>query len=561
VSAEEPSVPDPGESSLRRDSSLVASGILLSRLAGLAREKLTGYFLGANVGAEAFRAALKIPNLLQNLLGEGVLSASFIPVHSKMLAEGRDEDAGRLAGAVAGLLSLVAGLLVLIGVLFAPQITRIIAPGFPPGSERYELTVTLVRILTPGVGFLVLSAWCLGVLNSHRRFFLSYVAPVVWNAAIIAALVFAGVRGLSEASIATAMGWGVFAGGVLQFLVQLPKVIRLSPGLRPSVSFRVPGVDAVVRAFGPVVAGRGVVQLSAYLDLLVASLLATGAVAALGYAQVLYLLPVSLFGMSVAAAELPALSTMDHDDRRMVTERLEAGLSRMAFFVVPSAVAFVFLGDLVVATLYEGGRFSAQDTRQVGIVLSAYGLGLLASTGTRLLQSALYGIGDTRRPAILAAVRVGTSTAVGVALMLPLDLVQVAAGGTLEVVGGLADIGIADAEARAAGENQLRLGAVGLALGAGAGAWLEFVLLQRVIRRRFGRVRLGGGRLGRTALACVPLALVGTWLRPVVADLPGLVGGPLALVGAGLAYLVAASALGLPEAERFRSQVRGRLRR
>jgi putative peptidoglycan lipid II flippase len=561
VSAQDPSEPGPDESSLRRDSSLVASGILLSRVAGLVREKLTGYFLGANVGAEAFRAALKIPNLLQNLLGEGVLSASFIPVHSKMLAEGRDEDAGRLAGAVAGLLSLLAGGLVLIGVLFAPQITRIIAPGFPPGSQRYELTVTLVQILTPGVGFLVLSAWCLGVLNSHRRFFLSYVAPVVWNVAIISALVFAGVRGMSEASIATAMGWGVFAGGVLQFLVQLPKVIRLSPGLRLSVSFRVRGVDAVVRAFGPVVAGRGVVQLSAYLDLFVASLLATGAVAALGYAQVLYLLPVSLFGMSVAAAELPALSTMDHDDRRMVTARLEAGLSRMAFFVVPSAVAFVLLGDLVVATLYEGGRFSPQDTRQVGIVLSAYGLGLLASTATRLLQSALYGIGDTRRPAILAAVRVGASTVVGVLLMLPLDLVEIGPGGTLELVGGLADIGIADAEARAAGQNQLRLGAVGLALGAGAGAWLEFVLLRRVVRRRFGRVRLGGGRLARTLAASVPLALVGTLLRPLVADLPGLVGGPVALAGAGAAYLVAASALGLPEATRLRAQVRARLGR
>jgi putative peptidoglycan lipid II flippase len=561
VSAEDPPAPGEGESSLRRDSGLVASGILLSRLAGLAREKLTAQFLGANVGAEAFRAALKIPNLLQNLLGEGVLSASFIPVHAKMLAEGRDEDAGRLAGAIAGLLALLAGGLVLIGVLFAPQLTRVIAPGFPPGTDRYELTVTLVRILTPGVGFLVLSAWCLGVLNSHRKFFLSYVAPVMWNVAIIAALVFAGLSGLTEIEIATAMGWGVLAGGVLQFAVQLPTVLRLSPGLRPSVSFRVPGVDAVARAFGPVVAGRGVVQLSAYLDLFVASLLATGAVAALGYAQVLYLLPVSLFGMSVAAAELPALSTIDHDDRRRVTARLEDGLARMAFFVVPSAVAFVLLGDLVVRTLYEGGRFTPADTRQVGIVLAAYGLGLLASTATRLLQSALYGIGDTRRPAILAAIRVGVATVVGVLLMLPLDLVRIDPAGGLQVLGTLGDVGIADEAERGASENQLRLGAVGLALGAGVGAWLEFLLLRRVVARRFGRVRLGGGRLARTLVACVPLAVVGTLLRPVVADLPGLVGGPIALAGAGAAYLVTALALGLPEAGQLAGQVRRVVRR
>jgi putative peptidoglycan lipid II flippase len=561
VTAEEPYSADgpraAGGGSMNRQSNLVASGILLSRIAGLAREKLTGYYLGAGIGAEAFRAALRIPNLLQNLLGEGVLSASFIPTHSKMLAEGREEDAGRLAGAVAGLLSLLAGTLVLVGVVFAAPITRVIAPGFPPGSEKYELTVTLVRILTPGVGFLVLSAWCLGVLNSHRRFFLAYVAPVIWNAAIIAAMVCAGLRGLAEASVAVAMGWGVFAGGVLQFLVQLPKVVRLSPGLRPSVSFAVPGVRTVARAFTPIVAGRGVVQISAYLDIFVASLLAAGAVAALGYAQVLYLLPVSLFGMSVAAAELPELSTIDHDDRRSVVARLEAGLGRVAFFVAPSAVAFVVLGDLIVATLYEGGRFTPADTTQVAVILAAYGLGLLASTATRLLQSALYGIGDARRPAILAVVRVMVSTAVGVALMLPFDLLRVTADGTgLEVLGGLGDLGIAPAEAREATVNQLRLGAVGLALGAGVGAWTELVLLRRAIAGRFGRVRLGGGRLGRTLLASVPLGIVGTLLRPVVADLPPWLGGPVALLGAGLAYLIAATWLGLPEARQLRRQLR-----
>lgn len=544
-------------SSLQRHSAMVGSGILLSRLAGLAREKLTGYFLGANVGAEAFRAALRIPNLLQNLLGEGVLSASFIPVHSRMLAEGREQDAGRLAGAIAGLLALVAGALVLVGVLFAEPLTRVVAPGFPPGSTKYELTITLVRILTPGVGLLVLSAWCLGVLNSHRRFFLSYVAPVVWNAAIIAALVAAGTAGLADVSIATAMGWGVLAGGLLQFLVQLPTVVRLSPALRLSVSTSVPGVRDVGRAFAPIVAGRGVVQISAYLDLVVASLLATGAVAALGYAQVLYLLPISLFGMSVAAAELPELSSMDPEDRDGLLARLEAGLARMAFFVTPSAVAFLVLGDLVVGTLYQGGRFARIDTIQVAVVLAAYGLGLLASTATRLLQSALYGVGDTRRPAILATVRVGVSTAAGIVLMLPLDLLRITEAG-LEIVGPLSELGIADLGQRGSDVNQQRLGAAGLALGAAVGAWVELVLLRRAVGRRFGPVRLGGGLLARTALASVPLALVGTAARPLVAGLPPWLGGPIALGAAGLAYLLAAGMLGLPEASELRERLRRR---
>src|SRR5690625_2033066 len=174
---------------LRRGPTMVARGILASRVTGLLRDVATATFLGVGVGAEALKAALRIPNLLQNLLGEGVLSASFVPVYSRAVAEERDEDAGRLAGAVAGLLFAVASVIVVITVAFAPSITRVLAWGFDPGSTRYELTVTLVRIITPGVGLLVLSAWCLGILNSHRRFFLSYVAPVLWNIAIIVALV------------------------------------------------------------------------------------------------------------------------------------------------------------------------------------------------------------------------------------------------------------------------------------------------------------------------------------------------------------------------------------
>ena len=144
---------------LQRNASLVAAGILLSRMAGLVREAATAFFLGTGVGAEAFKSALRIPNLMQNLLGEGVLSASFIPVYSQAVAEGREEEAGRLAGAVAGLLLLVTTVLVVIGVLFAAPLTRVLAPGFIPGTPRYDLTVTMVRIMTPGIGFLVLSAW------------------------------------------------------------------------------------------------------------------------------------------------------------------------------------------------------------------------------------------------------------------------------------------------------------------------------------------------------------------------------------------------------------------
>jgi putative peptidoglycan lipid II flippase len=548
---------------LRRSSLLVAAGILLSRVAGVVRESATGYFLGAGVGAEAFRAALRIPNLLQNLLGEGVLSASFIPVYSKALADGRDEDAGRLAGAVAGLLTLVTSVLVVVGVVFAGPITRVLTPGFTPGTERYELTVTLVRILTPGVGFLVLSAWCLGILNSHRRFFLSYVAPVLWNVAIVGALVGTAVL-LSDAEVALAqaMDWGAFVGSILQFGVQLPGVLRRSEGLRVSLSLDVPGVRTVIRRFGQVVAGRGGVQLAGYLDLVVASLLAFGAVAALGYAQVLYLLPISLFGMSVAAAELPTLSTMDHADRPKVVERLDRGLGRVAFFVVPSSVAFVLAGDLVVGIVFVGGRFTLDDAAQVGVILAVYGLGMLASTSGRLLQSALYGVGDTRNPAIYAVIRVAVSLTIGIAIMFPLDAVQVTRDG-LAVVGEVA-WQIASEADRTGPDNLLRIGAAGLAFGAAIGAWLELALLRIRTRIVFGRVRLGGRYAGDLAVGAGAAAVVTLAVRPLVMgtlDVHPRLEGLLAVGLIGGAYLVVTRLRGVPEARELTGKLERLVRR
>ena len=166
---------------------LVAAGILLSRIAGLVRDRVFAHYFGNSDAADAFRAAFRIPNFLQNLFGEGVLSASFIPVYANLLAREEREEADRVASAIFCLLSLVVSSLVLIGVLATPLLIDALAPGFD-GTKR-ELTITLVRILFPGAGLLALSAWCLGILNSHRRFFISYTAPVAWNLVMIASLI------------------------------------------------------------------------------------------------------------------------------------------------------------------------------------------------------------------------------------------------------------------------------------------------------------------------------------------------------------------------------------
>lgn len=551
----------------RAGSTLVAAGIFLSRVSGLVRERAIAHFLGTSFATDAFRAAMRIPNMLQNLLGEGVLSASFIPVYSRLLAEGRDRDAGVVAGAIAGLLTALTGALVVIGVLFAEPITAVIAAGFT--GARFDLTVTLVRVVTPGIGFLVLSAWCLGVLNSHRQFFLSYVAPVVLNAVQIAVLLGFGLTvfraGLADgaessslAGLATALGWGTLAGGVAQFAVQVPKVVRLVPGLRPSVRAGDPGVRRVLRAFGPIVAGRGVVQLSAYVDTLLASFLVAGALAALGYAQLLYFLPIALFGMSVAAAELPELSSALEPDDAGLVRRLDGGGARITFFVVPTTAAYLVIGDLLVAAVFQTGEFGAAATLQVWAILGGYSLGLLASAASRLLQSALYAVGDAATPARIAAARVTVSAIVGAALMLQLDRIGVSPAG-VAVLDPLPAFSPLPAAVRD-GTDLPRLGAVGLALGAAVGAWLEYWLLHRTVGRRVGSTRLGGGYLGRTLVAAVLAAVAGLAVRPLLSGLPPLVGGPVAAGVFGAVYALTAWRLRLPEATDLVGVVRRRLR-
>jgi putative peptidoglycan lipid II flippase len=343
---------------------------------------------------------------LQNVFGEGALSASFIPVYAKLLAQDDEKEAGRVANAIFGILALVTAVIVLLGVLATPYIVTAIAAGFE--AERRELAITLVRIFFPGAGLLVLSAWCLGVLNSHHRFFISYTAPVAWNAAIIAALVYYGNR-VDLSTLAAYTAWGSVIGSALQFGVQLPAVLRLLDRVRPELAIANAHVRQVLHSFFPVFMSRGVVQISAFVDAFLASFLGQGAVVALNYAQSLYTLPVSLFGMSVSAAELPAMSkTLGTESvvAETLRHRLDEGLKRISFFIVPSAVAFLALGDVIAAVLYQTGKFNRDDSVYVWTILAGAAVGLLASTLGRLYSSTYYALRDTRTPLRYAVLRV-----------------------------------------------------------------------------------------------------------------------------------------------------------
>jgi putative peptidoglycan lipid II flippase len=534
--------------SSQRSSMLVAAGIFLSRCSGLVRESVIANYLGTSPASDAFRAALRIPNLLQNLLGEGVLSASFIPVYARLRAEGREREAGHVAGAVAGLLVALTGVLSLVGVVLAEPLTRVLVPGFH--DSKFDLTVQLVRIIFPGIGFLVLSAWCLGVLNSHRKFFLSYVAPVVWNAAQIAALVSVGLTTTNTRTLAYAVSWGVLIGGILQFGIQIGPVRRLLGGVRLSLDTANASVRSVLARFGPVVMGRGVVQIMGYVDLVLASYLATGAVASLQYALVLYLLPISLFGMSVAAAELPELSEVevhDPETRRRFRLRLEEGMARIAWYVAPTATLFIVVGDVIVRAVFQRGNFTSADTIVVWLTLAVFSLSLLASTSSRLLQNGLYALDDARTPARVAAMSVILAAIIGLAFMFPLDRLVVTPDG-IEGWGDIFTFGPLPEAVRDNAADVAHLGIVGLAIGAAVSRWVEYRFLSRALAWRIGRTRLAGRWLNPIAAGCAAAAVVAVVCEALFGELPSLVALVLVVGPAGLVYVAATRRLGVPEA-------------
>jgi putative peptidoglycan lipid II flippase len=509
----------------------VAAGIMLSRVAGLIRERVLAHYLGTLPAADAFRAALRIPNFLQNLFGEGVLSASFIPVYSRLLAGSDEKDANEVASVIGSLLAVLTSALVALGILSTPLLIDAIAPGFT--GETRRLTITLVQILFPGVGALVMSAWCLGILNSHGRFFLSYSAPVLWNLFIIAGLfTFGRTKSLSMLVVYTA--WCSVLGSLAQLLVQVPTVLRLTRRLHFSLDTASTHVRGVLTSFVPVFLSRGIVQLSAYVDNLLASLLPSGSVALLTCAQTIGLLPISLFGMSISAAELPAMSRALAGDEKEVraelSKRLAAAMRRMAFFVIPAAMSFFAFGDTLAGLLYQTGRFTHLDTIYVWALLVGSGVGLVASTSGRLCSSAFYALRDTRTPLRFAIVRVVLTIVLGYLSAFPIPKLL---------------------------HLDPRWGLAGLPASAGIAGWIEYLLLRGSLRSRIGSFSVTGMLLGRLWSAAAFSAALAYPLKPWLNGHP-LVAGIVILPSYGLLYLGATLLLRIQEANAIIARLRRR---
>ncbi len=499
---------------------MVGAGILLSRIIGVVRQRVFAHYLGISDAAGAFNAAFRIPNFLQNVFGEGALSASFIPVYARLLAQGDKKEASRVADAVLTLLALATSLIVLVGVVTTPFFVGLFAYSFDQSTRA--LTIQLVRILFPGAGLLVLSAWCLGVLNSHRRFFLSYTAPVVWNLALIGTLIWFGRRE-DQFHLATLAAWGSVVGSALQFAVQMPTVLKLIRRLRPVLDIASENVRTILRNFFPVLMSRGVVQISAFVDAMLAGLISAQAVAALAYAQSLYTLPVSLFGMSISAAELPAMSSAQGTTTEVASQlriRLDRGLRRIAFFIVPSVVAMMAFGDVMTGALYQSGRFRAGDSRYVWGILAGSTIGLLASTLGRLYASTYYALHDTRTPLLYAVIRVTLTTVLGYLFAIPLPPA----------------IGL-----------DPKWGVAGLTASAGLAGWIEFALLRRSLNKRIGKTGLRLGYVAKLWLAAGAGAGVGWAIKLGIGNHHPAIIAALVLLPYGLIYFAVTAALKVPE--------------
>ena len=453
----------------------VAAGILASRITGLARESLMARVLGTTLYADAVSVAFKIPNLLQNLLGEGTLSAAFIPVYANLSDSKEVGAAGALARRVLWVLSGIVVLVVALGVLLTPIILSLTVPGVE--GHRREVTIMAARIAFLMTGVLVFSAWSLAILNAHRRFFMAYVAPVMWNLAMIVFLALNyGVN--PNTKFVEYLMWAAVIGAVLQLAVQLPVLFKVEGHLRAKWAGARDATKGVMRAAVPTIFGRGGVQISGYIDYFLVSFLAVSTISVLRYSQMLYMLPISLLGFSVAAAELPELSRMRDMPASEMVRRARKALHETWFWSIPVFVGFLAFGDGIVGVLLQGGQFDRDDTRIVYAALAAYTLGLLPANGGRVLVTTMYATGDTRTPARISIIRIIISAAASAALMFVF----------IRTLGPV-------------------LAVLGLCLGSALGSWMEFIMLRRNVNRRLGDSVTSGLSLTSIAMVCVPLAL------------------------------------------------------
>jgi putative peptidoglycan lipid II flippase len=391
---------------------------LASRVLGYVRDMVVAHAFGAGPVTDAFFVAFRIPNLLRRLLAEGALSTAVIPVFTETLTQGGPAAFARLARAVSGAAIVVLCAVSALGVLLAPQVVALMAPGWRADTGLFDLAVLLTRVMFPYLLLVGLAALAMGALNAHHRFFTAALGPAVSNVAMVVAVLALAAR-MSPPVMALAVG--VLLGGLGQLVVQLPELRRLGVPLLPSGEWRHPAVVRIAHRLWPAVFALAAVQITVVVNTLLASLLPSGTVSYLYYADRVMEFPLGIFGIALATAALPSMSAQAaRREFAALRATLDWALRMAAFVAVPATVGLVILGGPIVRLLFQRGEFNAADAALTAQALAGYAVGLPAFSATRIAAQTFYALGDTRTPVMAGFVSVAVNVVMALLLMWPL---------------------------------------------------------------------------------------------------------------------------------------------
>lgn len=396
----------------------MSAATLISRVLGYVKDMVLAGYFGATGLSDTFFVAFRIPNLLRELFAEGSMSAAFIPVLTEYQTRYGDQEARRLVRIAFTALLFFAGLICLLGIIFAPEIVALIAPGFSGAPEKFSLTVLLTRIMFPFLLCVGLAALTMGALNAKRVFFAPALAPAMLNITIIAAVLLM-VPALKQPIVAVAIG--VTLGGIMQFAFQLPFLFRKGYSLMPVFDFRHPGIRKMAVLLLPATMGMAVAQVNIFVSTILASYLSQGSITYLYYSMRLIQFPIGIFGVAMGMAVLPALS--EHavkGDMDRLREDFSFALRLLFFITVPAMAGLIALRGPIVNLLFQRGLFDYSATVGTADALLFYSLGIWAIVGVRVVTSTFYSLNDTKTPVKIAASAMVVNILVSIILMGPM---------------------------------------------------------------------------------------------------------------------------------------------
>src|SRR5215467_10693129 len=384
---------------LLKSASLISALTLVSRVLGYIRDSRIAFLLGARTAADAYTTAYRIPNLLRRLVGEGAVSAAFIPVFSRYVAEKKKEDAWEFANTLLTVITFVLTAVTLTGILLSPLLVRLFASGFGDTPGKLELTATLNRIMFPYMFLIGLSALAMGILNSFHRFGAPAFAPIVLNLTMI---VFSFLGSLFG-DVTRTLAVGVVAGGALQLAVQIPALLDIGWKIRLKLDFSHPGIRRVAKLMVPVLFGVGIVQINVLVDTQFASYLEEGSVTAIYYADRVMELVLGGYAVAVSTVILPLLSrqaALREIDELKTTVNFATRL--ILFITLPATIGLVVLSRQIIEVLFQHGDFDAASTALTAWALPFFAVGLSAFSMLKIIVPAFYALEDTRTPVKMA---------------------------------------------------------------------------------------------------------------------------------------------------------------